>query len=288
MQIDLIKVTDDNQIDPRPFVRHYWGVDEPPAPDEASKELRSLIEQVDELRRQPPSDENTKRIRELISMVCIDMLGPPEKFAVHNTVRSRFNRTLRAAAPQHHRLKQHVLPQQHRLVRGRPVIITKGQLIEHVDELRKKAEQGVLEVRTVLGNRIVDLETLKPREMDVTPPAPNFPLDSVQKDVTNLGGVFIPPFDGAKPITDDPLLLQSELKDGEVQGAIDQFSIPPTIDAQQKSVPPVEETKIDADSTETTEELPEEVIPGEDNEPEVPSTEAVTQPITKKKGGKKQ
>ena len=85
----------------------------------------------------------------------------PTRFIIVSAVRGRSNRTVRAKAPQHHRLKQFVLPQQYRLVRGRSVAISEKQLIDNIEELFAKAAVGILEVRTEAGRRLVDLAAVR-------------------------------------------------------------------------------------------------------------------------------
>jgi len=103
------------------------------------------------------------------------------KYVVHNTVRARHTRSLRVLAAQHPRQRVHVGASQMRVVRGRPLYITEEQLRQYQGELRDKASQGILEVRTVSG-QLVDLLTLQAAPLPVAPPLPNAPLDSIAND----------------------------------------------------------------------------------------------------------
>ncbi len=129
------------------------------------------------------------------------------RFVVCSTVRGRANRALRAASPAHLRLKQFIFPQQLRLVRNRPVIISEEQLLTNLDELRTKAKLGILEVRTQLGQRLVDLELVATSqtvpEAAIAPPAallpivaPVTPVDEMQ----HVGKDYVPPFEGAEKV----------------------------------------------------------------------------------------
>lgn len=118
-------------------------------------------------------------------------------FAVHSLARARGNRTARAAAPSHRGLIQFVGPNQQRLVRTRPLMMTEDQLIAALPDLKEKASRGFLEVRSQDGRKI-DLETLAPIS-PVAPsvPLPNPPLDTAAADVN--GGENIPQMVGGVP-----------------------------------------------------------------------------------------
>lgn len=103
-------------------------------------------------------------------------------YAVISTVRGRANRTQRAGAPAHHRLKQHVGASQARLVRGRPLIISEEIFQRDLEDLRHKNAQGILEVRTMDG-RLFDLSTLQAAVLVPQPPLPHPPLDSIANDL---------------------------------------------------------------------------------------------------------
>lgn len=123
-------------------------------------------------------------------------------FAIHSTVRSRHNRTLRAQAPAHHRMKQYVGADQARLVRGRALFMTEENLIRGLEDLKKKNKQGILEVRTMDG-RIFDLDTMTAAPIAPVTPLPNPPLDSA-KDDSPMVGDKIAMFPGGVPIQNLP------------------------------------------------------------------------------------
>lgn len=148
------------------------------------------------------------------------------QFALHSVVRGRANRTVRAAGPTHHRFRQHVTTDQIRLVRGRPVPISGAKVLTNLAELRKKEEAGILEVRTLHGQRLLHLRTLDVAPSANTPPLPRRLPDSAVRDANTGIGEFIPPFDGAvevKPSASDP--------DAAAR-------IPPTIPRQPPPAPP--------------------------------------------------
>lgn len=194
------------------------------------------------------------------------------RFAIHSVVRSRHNRTRRAsvAANNRHRFKQFVLPQQARLVRGRPVIITEQQLMEHVDELYTKEKAGILEVRTAHAHRRVDLEKIVAwrddrRELETTadpeighlppaavepppvePPVPNpvTPVDEMQ----HVGKDWVPPFEGAEKDQGGPEIPM----EGAAEGA--PFDEPGDGTTELMGIPPAMPTPGAPPSTSTEDE----------------------------------
>jgi hypothetical protein len=122
-----------------------------------------------------------------------------EHFQVLNTSRSRFNRLQRFQAPKHGGLKQFIGGGEHRIIRGSPLVISETTLMKHLVELRDKAEQGLLEVRTVDG-RLVDLESFTAQPPLAPVPVPNRPLDSAARDKNQGVGEFVPQFPGGVPI----------------------------------------------------------------------------------------
>lgn len=105
----------------------------------------------------------------------------PNVFFIHNTVRSRHNRTQRAQAPTHRGMKQHI-GGTHRVIRGRALALTEDLLRLHLEEIKTKQEQGLIVVKTGDG-RLVDLRTLAPvAALPVSEPLPVPVLDSIQND----------------------------------------------------------------------------------------------------------
>jgi hypothetical protein len=125
----------------------------------------------------------------------------PEVFHIHNLTRSVSTRLQRAKAAQRPRFKQLLGGGIVRLVRGRPVPITKPMVERLLLELIQKEKEGILKVTTPDG-RLVDLSTLKPLEdKKVAPPKPEPPLDSAANDETFEHGVgnAVPQVPGGLP-----------------------------------------------------------------------------------------
>lgn len=165
-------------------------------------------------------------------------------YGVYNTVRGRQNRSQRAAAPIHHRLKQVVGVEQSRVVRGRPLIITEDRLLRDIDELKMKSRLGVLEVRTLDGRKF-DLETLTAVSAGPSAPLPNPPLDSISNDLP----AGIP---------------MATLPGGKTPGTLPDYT------PEEDAPPDGEEVHIPADF------LPEESeeVDGEVTEPAIPAAKA--------------
>ncbi len=123
-------------------------------------------------------------------------------YAIHNTARARHTRGVRSTNATHRGMKQYVTTGQHRLIRGRPVIVTEEVLLTNLEELRKKNKAGILEVRTLDG-RILNLDTLVPPVATFPPPLPHPPLDSVARDTQNVGNPM-QLFPGGESLTTTP------------------------------------------------------------------------------------
>jgi len=121
------------------------------------------------------------------------MAPPAVQYKLCSVVRSRHNRTQRAALPVKPRRKQYVGNEMIRLAHGRPTIITGETLQKNLEEIKDKVANHVLEVRT-MDDKLVDLETME--AIDTAAPAgetrPQFPLDSVAND-KNFPGLNMPP-----------------------------------------------------------------------------------------------
>lgn len=70
-----------------------------------------------------------------------------------------------------------------------------------LEDLKKKAKMGVLEVRTSDG-RLVDLSTMTAAPAPAVAPLPNPPLDSAANDIP--AGQATPQFPGGKPVQSLP------------------------------------------------------------------------------------
>jgi len=210
------------------------------------------------------SDDVAGKIRETIKKgFDRAMRGETTHFAVHSMVRSRFNRTQRAQAPQHARFKQYVGSEQRRLLRSRPLIIPEAHLKRDRNELLELQKTGIIEIRTLDG-RLLDLNTLQigpaaPAEN----PRPSPILDSVANDIPT--GIPFPKLQGGT-------VLNSEQVQQVVEGMADvdgELKIDPkdgtavVISMGERSAPTpevlFEEPQESAPESEELEELEEEV-----------------------------
>ena len=111
-------------------------------------------------------------------------------YHVVNMVRSPATRTVRAAAPIHHRRTQHILDTQQRLIPNRPILISKADLLRNRDELINLEAQGIAEVREI-GGRKLDLASLAVKAAIPTPPARTPRDNSIAADAPK-GEAFFP------------------------------------------------------------------------------------------------
>ena len=118
-------------------------------------------------------------------------------YKIHNTVREIRTRSIRQAAPQHARMKQYV--GELRVLRGRPLTVTGATLEKHLEELKAKSAQGLVEVQTMDG-RLVNLSDMSASATPAQSPAPRPPLDSANNDKNQSVGENIPQFPGGVPL----------------------------------------------------------------------------------------
>jgi hypothetical protein len=141
-------------------------------------------------------------------------------YALHSVVRKKDFRFHRAGLPEHMARKHYLVNGTLRLVPERRLLISEDMLKQNLEEIRQKAAQHILEVRTVDG-RLVNLDTFEALPGAPIPPLPRPRLDSVADDVQV--GQYIPPYagdDGVMPQTMAPgqrpaLLAQAALEYGE-------------------------------------------------------------------------
>lgn len=174
-------------IDPRELFKKYPELEElTKAPEGGRRPFppEGFEKELDRLVAMPLSDDVIDKIRETIKKgFARAVAGEVTHFAVHSMVRSRFNRTQRATAPQHARFKQHVGSDQRRLLRNRPLLITEDALKRDAAELLELQKTGLLEVRTLDG-RPLDLETFQiGMAVPAENPRPSPILDSVANDI---------------------------------------------------------------------------------------------------------
>jgi hypothetical protein len=125
-----------------------------------------------------PSEESSERREE--------RPHPGEMYYVHNVTRGRHNRTQRAGQPRHHGLKQYLGGGKYRSIRGRPIVLTREQVMQHIEELVKKVDAGIFELRTQDG-RIVDIRTGEAAPRGASAALPRPVLDSIANDTQNVG-----------------------------------------------------------------------------------------------------
>jgi hypothetical protein len=121
-----------------------------------------------------------------------------ERFNIVNTARAQHTRQLRNSSPGKALMKQHVGGEL-RVLRARPLQVSKETLVKHLEELKKKQKMGHLEVRSMDG-RLVNLEDLTAGPAVPSVPAPQFALDSAKNDKNTNVGEHLPQFPGGIPV----------------------------------------------------------------------------------------
>ena len=228
--------------------------------------------EIERLSAMPFNMDVADKIRAVIKLGFQKATKPkaPE-YAIHSTVRSRHNRVQRAQAAQHTRLKQYILPEQYRLVRGRPIPITEQELLKNREVLLGQQRDGVLEVRTIDG-RLVDLETFKTLPAaPVQNTRPNPVLDSVANDIPT--GIQFPKMPGGKVLNTEQIQhvvsgmasidgeLKVDPKDGSVIVVADVPEVPLPEEAVEMPHEAVTEDELPVDDLEDVEELPPGIPP---------------------------
>lgn len=144
-------------------------------------------------------------------------------YQVHNTSRRSETRGQRYQNPTHRGYKQFV-GGQHRLVTGRPLLLTEKQIAHHLAELKEKVAMGLINVTTVDG-RTVSLDDacfLSAAALPPTEPRPVRVSDSLAND--ELWGNPMEPMQGTEPVLSGP-------KDFELPPSIGvEFGAEPTVD----------------------------------------------------------
>lgn len=131
-----------------------------------------------------------------------------EAYKIHSLVREISTRLQRQQAPTRHRFVQRLAGGEILVRRMRPTTVTKAVLLQHLDVIKQAAEEGKLEVRTMVGE-LVDLKTFNTEPSPKSKPLPTPPLDSVERDKTFEHGVgeHKPLFpEGGTPMTEAPPL----------------------------------------------------------------------------------
>jgi hypothetical protein len=161
-----------------------------------------------------------------------DFNAADPRFKVVNTVRSRHNRVQRMQHPVSARLKQHIGAGEHRVLRGRPLILTGGQIEKHLKEIGEKARMGLIQVQTMDG-RIIDPESLRVSSPKYTAgppqasvPVPNRLLDSANRDKNTGIGENIPQMPGGIPLAQ---VTSGNVTTGGIPGPLEnEKGAPPT------------------------------------------------------------
>jgi len=195
-------------------------------------------------------------------------------YTLHNVSRHVSFRSSRASAASHMRKKHYVGDTQMRLVPARPLRVSEDVIKRNIVELRQKAAQHILEVRTLDG-RLVDLETMEAAPAAPMPLLPHPKLDSVADD--KQVGQYIPPYVGddmAMPLVLPPGEKPALLKDSEM-------NFPPP--AATPEAPPADITT-DADLEAAIEAAQQEAA----EEPPAPTTqEAVSSEAEQARKGRR-
>jgi hypothetical protein len=105
-----------------------------------------------------------------------------KSYYLWNMSRDVRTRVVRANNPTHGGMRQFI-GGTHRLIRGRPLIVSEDVMLRHIEEIKQKNSMGMLEVKTPDG-RLVDLQTLEPAPAAAIPPKPAPLQDSIANDDT--------------------------------------------------------------------------------------------------------
>ncbi len=140
-------------------------------------------------------------------------------YVIHSGVRKRHTRHLRMQSAIANRAKfvQKVGGGDILVRRSRPATVTDEKLMQHLDEIKAKAKQGLLEVRTTTG-QLVDLETMKVvgPATSATKPVAHPPMDSVARDKQIGTHVRAYPEGRAhNESVEKPTLLKERMPEGE-------------------------------------------------------------------------
>lgn len=250
-------------IDLQPFWEKHNELRDVELPDAFVKELERLA-------AMPYSDDLVDRIRDVAKRGYARAAQPEvTHYALHSMVRSRHNRVARAQAPQHARFKQHVLPEQRRLIRGRATIVTEAELKTNLEAFKAHQSNNVLEVRTMDG-RLVNLDTF---EVGLAPPvglAPHPIPDSVANDIPT--GIQFPKFLGDKVLSKEQVAqvvsgmasvdgdLKIDPKDGTAIVITEPSVFDEEVPLEQAEPEPVEQEELVEDEEEL-EDLPPGIPP---------------------------
>ena len=150
-------------------------------------------------------------------------------YVLHSMVRRVKTRTQRAMSPKRHRFVQRIGGGAITVRRGRHrgTTVSEEMLEEHFDEIKKRWEAGMIEVRTPTGEP-VDLNTMETSEPEITKPLPdkvlaeedlgNSPEPAYEEGKGHLEEVAIPtlvtegnPEGEEPPPVDAPPLPEEEL-----------------------------------------------------------------------------
>jgi len=128
-----------------------------------------------------------------------------DRYAIYNVVGDVATRNKRASAPVHRRYVERLFKDQRRVTRGRSIVVRDIEVIDNIDEIRRKTELGFIKLRTLDG-RDVNLDTLEPYEPIKSVPMPKPLDDSIAKDKPR--GIPAPQFPGGKTL--DQLVVEAQ------------------------------------------------------------------------------
>lgn len=138
-------------------------------------------------------------------------------YFLHSVTRSVHTRVHRMRAAQHHTAVQKLAGGKFVIKPRRPFPFSEEYLKTHFQEVRNAWKEGRIEVRTKIGGKLVDLDTMQFGESVPSAPLPSTPLDTAAKDKP-AGEKMRPYLDGKAQTEEAPvpsLLAIPEPEDDE-------------------------------------------------------------------------
>lgn len=126
-------------------------------------------------------------------------------YFLQSTTRSVRTRIHRMRAAQHHTAVQKLAGGKFIVRPSRPLPFTEEYLRAHFQEIHKAWKEGKLEVRTQVGRKLVDLDTMQAAALVTTPPLPTPPLDTAANDRGPVGEKMRPYIDGRAQTEEAPV-----------------------------------------------------------------------------------
>lgn len=138
-------------------------------------------------------------------------------YYLHSVTRSVHTRVHRMRAAQHHTAVQKLAGGKFVIKPRRPFPFSEEYLKTHFQEVRQAWKEGRIEVRTRIGGKLVDLDTMQLGEPAPSTPLPNTSLDTAARDKP-AGEKMRPYLDGKAQTEEAPvpsLLATPEPEDDE-------------------------------------------------------------------------